>query len=138
MQQIRMAQESKRVAVAAAMRRINRAWLDGHIEDLAPLVHAEIVMVFPGFAGRMQGRDEFLAGFRDFCRTAKIHDFHEHDHHVDVIGDVASVTFRYEMVYERSGERFRSIGWDLWIFQSQENTWIAVWRTMLDMVENAA
>ena len=26
------------------MRRINRAWLDGQVEDLAPMVHPEIVM----------------------------------------------------------------------------------------------
>jgi hypothetical protein len=48
------------------------------------------------------------------------------------------VTFRYEMVYERSGGRFRSTGRDLWVFQSQGRAWIAVWRTMLDMEETAA
>ena len=29
------------------MRRINRARLDGQVEDLAPMVHPEIVMIFP-------------------------------------------------------------------------------------------
>jgi hypothetical protein len=42
------------------------------------------------------------------------------------------------MVYERSGGRFRSTGRDLWVFQSQFGSWIAVWRAMLDMDENAA
>ena len=133
-----MVEESKCEAAASTMHRINRAWLDGHIDNLAPMIHPEIVMVFPGFSGRIQGRDNFLAGFHDFCQNAKIHEFREDDFQVDVAGDMAVVTFRYEMVYERSSQRFRSTGRDLWVFQNQSGASIAVWRTMLDMEENAA
>lgn len=133
-----MAEESKQQGAAATMRRINRAWLDGQVENLAPMLHPEIVMVFPGFARRIQGREEFLGGFRDFCRNARIHEFCQDDHQVDVAGNTAVVTFRYEMVYERSGKRFRSTGRDLWVFEKQGRVWIAVWRTMLDIEENAA
>jgi ketosteroid isomerase-like protein len=133
-----MVEKSKHDGVSTAMRQINRAWLDGQVQDLAPLVHPEIVMVFPDFTGRMQGREDFLAGFRDFCRNATIQEFREHDHQVDVAGDTAVVNFRYDMVYERSGKRYRSTGRDLWVFQKQGGAWIAVWRTMLDMAEKAA
>ena len=117
------------------MRLINRAWLDGQVEDLAPMVHPEVVMVLPDFSGTIQGREDFLAGFRDFHQNASIQEFREHDLHVDVAGDTAVVTFRYDMVYERAGKRYRSTGRDLWVFQKQDNAWIAVWRTMLDMKE---
>lgn len=130
--------ESKRESAAAAMRQINEAWLNGRVEDLAPFVHSEIVIVLPDCAGRIQGREEFLAGFRDFCQNATIQEFHEHDQQVDVVGDTAVITFRYEMVYERSGERFRATGRDLWVFQKQGSGWIAVWRAMLEMKESAA
>ncbi len=133
-----MVEESQRESAAATMRRINGAWLEGRVEDLAPMVHPEIVMVFPGFTGSRQGREDFLAGFRDFCENAKIQEFREHQQPVDVAGDTAVVTFRYEMVYERSGKRYRSTGRDLWVFQSQDGVWMAVWRTMLDMEENGA
>jgi ketosteroid isomerase-like protein len=133
-----MAEESKRADAAATMRRINQAWLDGRVDDLAPMVHPEIVMVFPGFAGRIQGREAFLAGFRDFCRTAIVQKFHEHDNQVDVAGDTAVISFRYDMIYERAGEKYRAIGRDLWVFQRQDGEWIAVWRTMLDMEEKSA
>jgi ketosteroid isomerase-like protein len=95
-------------------------------------------MVFPDFTGRIQGREDFLAGFRDFLQNSTIQEFREHDHQIDVAGDTAVITFRYDMVYERSGERYRSTGRDLWVFQKQGGAWIAVWRTMLDMEENAA
>ena len=95
-------------------------------------------MVFPGFAGRIQGREHFVAGFRDFSDNARVHEFREHDHQFDVVGETAVVTFRYDMVYERSGGRYRSTRRDLWILQKQDRTWIAVWRTMFDTEEKAA
>jgi len=121
-----------------ALRQINEAWLAGRVDAMAPLLHPEIVMVFPGFAGKIQGREELLAGFRDFCEHATVHEFREHDHQVDAIGDTAVLSFRYEMLYERSGKRNRATGRDLWVFQKLEQTWTAVWRTMLDMTENPA
>lgn len=130
--------ESKREDAAAAMRQINQAWIEDRIQDMAPLVHPEIVMAFPGFTGSAQGREGFLAGFRDFRQNSTIHEFREHEYQVDAAGDTAVVTFRYEMVYERSGERFRSTGRDLWVFQKQGAAWIAVWRAMLDIEESAA
>jgi Domain of unknown function (DUF4440) len=131
-------QDSKHEAVVATIRRINRVWLDGEVENLGPMVHPEIVMVFPGFTGRMQGRDEFLAGFRDFCENAKVREFRDYGHQSDIAGNTAVATFQYEMVYERSGERYRSTGRDLWVFQSEGDTWIAVWRTMLELQEETA
>src|SRR5712691_539991 len=110
-----MVDESKREDAATAMRQINQAWLSGQIEDVAPMVHPEIVMVFPDFSGRIQGREDFLAGFRDFCQNATIQEFREHDQQVDVAGDTAVATFRYKMIYERSGKRYRLTGRDLWV-----------------------
>jgi ketosteroid isomerase-like protein len=133
-----MGNESERDDVATAMRQINQAWQSGRVEDLAPRIHAEMVMVFPGFAGRIQGRENVLAGFADFCQNATLEEYREHDHQVDVAGDTAVVTFRYDMVYERSGSRYRATGRDLWVFQRQARSWIGVWRTMLDMEEHAA
>ena len=72
------------------MLQINQAWLKGRVE---PMVHPEIVMVFPDFAGNIQGREDFLAGFRDFCHTATIQEYHEHDQQLNVAGDTAVITF---------------------------------------------
>ena len=133
-----MEEESRRDGPANTMRQINQAWLNGRIEDLVPMVHPEMVMVFPGFAGAVQGREDVLAGFRDFCQNARVHEFHERDHQVNVTGDVAVATFRYDMVYERAGQRSRSTGRDLWVLQKHAGNWIAVWRTMLEVDEQAA
>ena len=87
--QIGLMHESKHESAAAAMRQINQAWLNGRVDDLAPLVHSEIVTVVPGFAAKIQGHEMFLAGFRDFCGSATIEKFKEHDQQVDVAGGLA-------------------------------------------------
>ena len=133
-----MADQSERRGVADTMSRINRAWLDGRVDDMAPALHPEIVVMFPGFSGQAQGRDNFLAGFSDFVLNATVHEFHEGDHQIDIVGDTAVVTYPYEMLYERSGRRNRATGRDLWILQRDGTAWIAIWRTMLDINETAA
>ncbi len=120
------------------MRQINKAWLDGRLEDLAPMIHPKIVMVFPGFTGHAQGKEAFLAGFQDFCQNAKTLEYQERDLEADIAADTAVVSFRYEMVYERSGERYRSTGRDLWVFHMEGESWVAIWRAMLDVDEVAA
>jgi hypothetical protein len=133
-----MSGESTHAEVAGAMHQINQAWLAGRVRDMAALVHPEIVMVAPGFAGRARGQEQFLAGFDDFCRNATIHEYRDHDQQVDVVGDTAVIAFQFEMVYEISSGRYRSTGRDLWVFQKHDDAWIAVWRTMLDIEERAA
>lgn len=61
------------------------------------MVHSGIIMVLPDFAGRIQSREDFLAGFHDFCQNANIQEFREHDQQVDVIGNTAVITFRLQV-----------------------------------------
>src|SRR5271155_4434335 len=122
-----MPSQTMQEAVSAALQRINRAWLERRTEDLAPLFHPNITLVFPGFSGRAEGREALVAGFADFCNNATVHEYKESEHQVDVIGDTAVASFTYEMVYERDAKRYRATGRDLWVFARQGNEWIAVW-----------
>jgi uncharacterized protein (TIGR02246 family) len=130
-----MSVESEGNAVAATMDLINKAWLDGDPEAMAPCLHADIVMVFPGFEGRIAGRDSFIAGFHDFVDHAVVHEYQEAGRQIDTIGNTAVVTFSFKMIYERGGQKYRSTGRDVWIFQKTGTEWLAVWRTMLDVNE---
>jgi hypothetical protein len=127
-----------RKAVTETLRRINQAWLEGRPRDLEPLIHPEVTFMFPGFAGRAQGSESIVAGFEDFCRNARIEAFQASDHQVDVVADTAVASFRFEMVYQREGSRYRSTGRDLWVFARQTNGWLAVWRTMVEVQEEPA
>jgi hypothetical protein len=127
--------DAAREEVRDVLRRINRAWLDGRPRDLTPLIHPHFVMVVPGFVARAEGRDTLVAGFVDFCENARVHDFEERDHQVDVFGSTAVASFAFTMIYERDGQRYRSTGSDLWIFSREAGEWLAAWRTMLDVTD---
>jgi ketosteroid isomerase-like protein len=130
-----MADQAKRDAVAAALRRLNRAWVEGRFDELGPMVHEQIVVALPGFGERKRGREGFVAGHREFGRIAKIHDFTEHDAQIDVISDTAVATYRYELIYEREDRRYRSLGRALWVLRLHGAAWLAVWTTILDVYE---
>lgn len=125
-------------AVGIALRTLNDAWLNGRFDELPALVQQDMVAVAPGFGERSRGGEAFVAGLRDFMQSATIRDFTEHDLDVDVIGDTAIASYRFEMDYERSGRRYAATGRDLYVFRRLEERWIAVWRTLLEVDERPA
>ena len=121
--------------IANIMARINETWVQKKPEEMRAFIHPEIVMVFPGFAGSSRGADAFIAGFKDMADNVEVEKFDESDQHTDVTGDSAVVSYRFEMIYSRSGNRYRATGRDLWIFSRTGEKWLATWRTMLEMNE---
>jgi len=120
------------------LRRINEAWLSGQPERMKPLLYGKIVMVFPGFVGRSEGQDLFIAGYTDFCEQALMISYQESDLQIDVSGTTAVASYAFEMIYERNGDRYLSKGRDLWIFTLSQDEWMATWRTMLGLTEEPA
>lgn len=123
----------ERDSVLEAIHQINHAWLDGRASDMAPLVHEFVVVVLPGFSGRVIGRDAFVASYADFASEARVSAYDESEHVVDVFGDTAVVSYRYEIEYELDGEPQHDTGRDLFVFARGDNDdhWRVVWRTLV-------
>jgi len=121
--------------IEVLLQRINRSWLDGRPQEMKPLLHPEIVMVFPGFRGRSHGADALIAGFSDFCTNATLEEYEESDLSVDLVGGSAVASDVFEMVYEREGRRYATSGRDLWVFIREGDEWRATWRMMSDAEE---
>ncbi|MGH9773168.1 MAG: nuclear transport factor 2 family protein [Candidatus Acidiferrales bacterium] len=126
----------QRGRVATLMQGINQAWLRNQITGLESKIHPDIVVVFPKFSGRSQGREAFIDAFRQFCQSTTVQEFRVEEQQIDVVGCTAAINYGYRMLYERSGVQYRSSGRDLWIFQLERGEWVAVWRTMLDIQED--
>ncbi len=124
--------------VATVLRKINQCWLEGRPRAMSPFIHPDIVLIFPGFAGRISGRDAFLDGFADFCENARTVSFQESEHQIDQVAGAAIASFHFDMVYEREGSRYHSTGRDLWVFTRHAGEWLACWRTMVDVREEPA
>jgi len=121
--------------VVGVLRQINQAWLKGAPDAIGDFVADDVVMAIPGFSGRIRGREAFVAGFRQFCESARIDAHKETAYDVDVVGKTAVATCTFDLTYEREGSRYRSTGRDFWIFEERAGRWLAVWRTMFDLTE---
>jgi len=121
-----------------SLRRINEAWLSRRPEKMKPMLDEKIVMIYPGFVGRLEGREAVIAGYVDFCEQALMISYQESDLQIDVVGATAVASYAFEMSYERKGDKYLSRGRDLWIFTRKQDEWVAVWRTMLDLTEEPA
>lgn len=121
--------------VARVLRSINDCWLRGESQQLAQYFHSDMAMVFPGFAGRVEGAGAVIAGYDDFCANARVHEYDEQDLQIDVCGSTAVASYTFRMIYERDGLKYSSSGRDLFVFSEEAGRWLAVWRTMLDVAE---
>jgi uncharacterized protein (TIGR02246 family) len=125
------AEHSKdREAVRSLIQRINDAWRQGRLEELADYFHPDIVLVFPGFSGRGEGRAACVQSYVDFLGSATVHEYTESDHHIDVWGDTAVASYRFVMAWEMGGKHYREAGHDLFVFSRDQGQWRAVWRTL--------
>lgn len=127
----------ERDAVAAALRRINDAWLDGRTDDLASLFHEDIVLAASGFSSRTVGRDAAVAAFAAFAGRSRVVMYRELGVQVDRAADTAVAVLSFEMIHETDGARYRSAGRDMWVFALHAGCWLAVWRAMLDVREES-
>jgi len=126
--------ETVRAAVEA-LGRIRAAWREGRPRDMAELLDEDVAMAFPEFAGRLEGRDALIASFEDFQKAARVVEYREGDVQVDGAEDAGVAQVPFEMVYEREGRRWRSTGWDVWVFARRGKRWRAIWRTLQGLAE---
>jgi len=117
--------------IESLAREINQAWLGGDLDWLRRHFDPEIVMVAPGFGGRVIGAQACVQSFEDFLTNAEVSDFAESDVHADVRGDTAIATFRFRIAYRLNEKDYEDSGWDIWVFARQEAGWIAVWRAQV-------
>jgi hypothetical protein len=122
-------------AVVEALGRITAAWREGRPRGMAEFLDENVAMAFPEFAGRLEGRDALIASFEEFQKAARVLEYREGDVQIDGVEDAAVAQVPFEMVYEREGRRWRSTGWDVWVFGRRGERWQAIWRTLLGLAE---
>lgn len=117
------------------LQHLNRAWLEGRDDELAEVLHEDMVITPPGMDAPVRGREACLEGFRTFIQRASVLEFHEGPPAVDVFGDTAVVTYPYELTYEMEGSPYRDAGHDIYVFVRRDEGWCAVWRTLIPQAE---
>lgn len=123
--------QNAREEIRKLLGNISNAWIKGRPEELEEYFHEEMVIAGPGFKGGGRGKSECIKSYKDFITHAAIQNVKESDLMIDVWGDTAVASYRFEMDYEIGGERHHDAGHDLFVFTRERGKWLAVWRTII-------
>lgn len=119
--------------VRHTLQRISAAWRDRCYQELAILFDENIVMVLPGLSARIEGRAAVVDSYMEFMEHSAVGDYWEDEPTIDVWGDTAIASYRWEMTWVSGGISENAAGYDVFTFSRRtdgDQGWRAVWRTM--------
>jgi uncharacterized protein (TIGR02246 family) len=117
--------------IRAVLAALTKAWRTGRTQDIAALLHPAVVFVLPDFKGHAEGPTACVATFEEFLTAALVLRYEEEAPTVDVFGDTAVATFRWEMDWEMGGQRSEDTGRDIYVLVHVEGRWLIAWRTLV-------
>jgi ketosteroid isomerase-like protein len=116
--------------VRGVVSRISTAWQSRRFEDLAGYFDDEMVIVAPGFQGRVEGRKACIESYREFMERVSIQRYEEAVPVIDVWKDTAVATYRWEMDWTSGGVPNRDAGRDILVLYRAESGGTAEWRVV--------
>lgn len=117
--------------IRAVLAALTKAWRTGRTQDIRALLHPSVVFVLPGFSGRAEGPAACIATYDEFLAAALVLRYEAGEPVVDVVGDTAVASFRWEMAWEMGGQRSEDAGHDLYVLIRVEGRWLIAWRTLV-------
>jgi hypothetical protein len=120
--------------VREVVSRISAAWQSRRYEDLLDYFDDEMVIVGPGFQGRVEGRKACVESYREFMERVSIERYEEAVPVIDVWEGTAVATYRWEMDWTSGGVPNRDAGHDIVVLSRADSggaaAWRVVWRTI--------
>ncbi len=115
------------------IRKSNRAWVLGAPHEVADLFDEHAVLIGPGMQARVEGRDAIVKSYDDYVHHARTHAFEELEHCIDVFGDTAVATYRFEVRYTPNNEdqEREESGQEILVLRRSPAGWKALWRTQI-------
>jgi ketosteroid isomerase-like protein len=110
----------------------NVAWLRGEPRAVEDLFAADVVMITPDMR-RIEGRAAMVQGFVDYVSQVRTQHFREIEHSVDVHGDVAVLTYTFDVRYQVEETTFQDHGQEVLVFARRGNRFEAIWRTQITL-----
>lgn len=105
---------------------LNRCWTAGNPTDLRDYFHEHMVAITPGDRAPLHGREACVSAWADYARSTTILSWSALERTIQVYGDVAVVTYLYEMECERDGRRFHPSGRDMMVLAREGDRWWVV------------
>ena len=105
---------------------MNRMWtVENNPDELMNYFHKDMVAITPNDHQRREGASACVAGWKSFCKAARIHSFREIDPKIQLYGNCkfAVVTYYYDMSFEMDGQNMNLLGRDMFVLVHEEGKW---------------
>jgi hypothetical protein len=126
--------------VREVVERMNRAWLEGAIEDLPAALEACFHPAIKIRGGDLQvhgdGKAACIQSYLDFLQSATVHRCVIEPAEIDVAGDAAMAIYGWEMTYETEGRTYTESGSDILALARVDGRWLITWRAMLPAISD--
>jgi general stress protein 26/ketosteroid isomerase-like protein len=118
--------------IASSVKRIDETCMQGRgFDGLANLFHEDMVMVHPQFSARAAGRDACIKCYEDACSQMKFHKLDTSEQQIEIFGDAAVVSHKYDCVWDYRGKTFTDDGHEIFVFVRDGAGWKVAWRTLI-------
>jgi len=111
--------------------KINEAWKNGKLAELADYFHEDIVFCDSDFNVLAQGRTKCIESYRQFIDNAEVHEMSTKEPEVFVWHHTVYACYRFTISYTMNGKLYSEQGKEAFIFIYDNRTWVAVVRFML-------
>lgn len=115
--------------VWATVKAMNRCWTCGDASLLSRLrdyFHDRMVATTPMDRNRVEGKEACIAGWSNFAKTVTILLWTEKEAKIDLYGEMAVVTYFYDMSYDLGGRQMSLSGRDMLTLILEQGRWQVV------------
>jgi len=115
--------------ITSFIRAMNRCWTETwNEEEFRQYIQPGAVAIVPTTPGRLEGRDAYVAGWRDFVNATKIHAWTETDHRIQIYAasKCAVVTYLFSIRFEMGGQEQEMKGRDMLFLIREGKRWLVV------------
>jgi len=109
------------------IRAMNRCWTESWNEPaFRKYIHPDAVAIVPTTAGRLEGQDAYVAGWRGFAEAAVIQEWKETDYRVQLYaaGNCAVATYLFSLTFSVGGLMQTMKGRDMFFLVKEGRRWL--------------
>ena len=113
--------------IEAMLRAMNRCWTETWNEKaFRQYIHPDAVAIAPSTPGRLEGRDAYVAGWRDFVHATTIRRWNETGHHIHIYAgrQCAVATYFFTITFALGGHEQTMNGRDMFFLVRENGQWL--------------
>ena len=119
--------------VRKLVRDLNQAWLKRRFAGLKGYFHEDMVIVQPGFEGRVRGRRACVRSYEQFMAHSTVRKYKESRYEVNSWSNTAVATYHFDIEYKTRGKEYHDTGREIFVLVRDTGRWLVTWRTLLPM-----